>query len=50
MDTNPLLALISIVFGILVIAFPTILNWVIGLFLIILGLWMVYERYISKKE
>ena len=49
MDMDPILALISIVFGILVIVFVGLLNWIVGIFFILLGIWLVYD-YMSKKN
>ncbi|UCH69655.1 MAG: DUF3096 domain-containing protein [Candidatus Bathyarchaeota archaeon] len=36
--SKPVLALIAIIFGILVIAFPDLLQWIVGLYFIIQGL------------
>ena len=35
--SKPVLALIAIVFGILVIALPHLLNWIVGLYFLIQG-------------
>ncbi len=36
--SKPILAMLCIIFGILVILFPTLLVWIVGLFLIIQGI------------
>ena len=36
--SKPVLALIAIIFGILVIVFPDLLQWIVGLYFIIQGL------------
>ena len=36
--SKPVLALIALIFGILVIAFPDLLQWIVGLYFIIQGL------------
>ncbi len=41
--SRPVLAIICIVFGILVIAFPTLLQWIVGLFLIIQGVLLLTD-------
>ncbi|MFP4170780.1 MAG: DUF3096 domain-containing protein [Methanomassiliicoccales archaeon] len=43
MRISPLFALISILFGILVIVFPDILGWIVGTFFIILGIWFLVD-------
>ncbi|WP_400208889.1 DUF3096 domain-containing protein [Candidatus Methanomassiliicoccus intestinalis] len=50
MNLSPWMAIISIIFGILVIVFRDLLNWIVGIFLIIWGLWTLYEKFIAKKE
>ena len=49
MSYDPILALISIIFGILVIAFKDLLNWIVGIFFILLGIWLLLD-YFSKSE
>jgi uncharacterized membrane protein HdeD (DUF308 family) len=49
MDFDPILALISIIFGILVIAFPNLLSWIVGIFFILLGIWLLID-YLNKGE
>jgi uncharacterized membrane protein HdeD (DUF308 family) len=36
--SKPVLALIAIIFGLLVIAFPHLLQWIVGLYFIIQGI------------
>ena len=50
MNSSLWLAIIAIIFGILVIVFSDLLNWIVGIFLIVWGLWTVYENFISKKD
>lgn len=49
MDFDPILALISIIFGILVIAFPNLLGYIVGIFFILLGIWLLID-YMNKGE
>jgi uncharacterized membrane protein HdeD (DUF308 family) len=41
--SKPVLAIICIVFGILVIVFPDLLQWIVGLFLIIQGVLLLTD-------
>jgi uncharacterized membrane protein HdeD (DUF308 family) len=41
--SKPILAIICIVFGLLVIAFEDLLQWIVGLFLIIQGILLLTE-------
>jgi uncharacterized membrane protein HdeD (DUF308 family) len=41
--TKPALAIIAIIFGILVIAFPNLLVWIVGLYFIIQGILLLLE-------
>ncbi|WP_147654484.1 DUF3096 domain-containing protein [Methanomassiliicoccus luminyensis] len=41
MEFHPILAVIAIIFGILVIAFSNLLSWIVGIFLVLLGLWFL---------
>jgi len=43
--SKPLLALIAIVFGLLVIAFPDLLQWIVGLYFIIQGILFLLDYY-----
>lgn len=36
--TGALVAVVSIIFGVLVIAFPGVLRWTVGIYFILLGL------------
>ena len=41
--SKPILAVLCIVFGILVILFPTLLVWIVGLFLVIQGILLLTD-------
>jgi len=41
--SKPILAIICIVFGVLVIVFPDLLEWIVGLFLIIQGVLLLTD-------
>jgi uncharacterized membrane protein HdeD (DUF308 family) len=41
--SKPILAIICIVFGVLVIVFPALLEWIVGLFLIIQGVLLLTD-------
>jgi uncharacterized membrane protein HdeD (DUF308 family) len=41
--SKPILAIICIIFGLIVIVFPDLIAWVIGLFLIIQGILMLTD-------
>lgn len=43
--SKPILAMICIIFGILVIVFPDLLEWIVGLFLIIQGLLLLTDYF-----
>jgi len=47
--SKPLLALLAIVFGILVIVFPDLLQWIVGLYLIIQGL-LFFSDYFELRR
>lgn len=47
--SKPVLAIIAIVFGILVIAFPSLLQWIVGLYLIIQGL-LFFADYFELRR
>ncbi len=49
MDWDPIIAVVSIIFGILVIAFESLLRVIVGLFFILLGIWFLVE-YIQKND
>jgi uncharacterized membrane protein HdeD (DUF308 family) len=41
--SKPILAVICIIFGVLVIVFPDLLEWIVGLFLIIQGVLLLTD-------
>jgi len=45
MSFDPILAIIVLIFGILVIAFEDLLNWIVGIFFILVGLWLLYDYF-----
>ena len=48
--SKPILAIICIIFGVLVIAFPDLLQWIVGLFLIIQGILLLTDYLeLSRK-
>ncbi len=47
--SKPILAMLCIIFGILVILFPTLLVWIVGLFLIIQGILLLTDFLELKK-
>jgi len=47
--SKPLLAVLCIIFGLLVILFPTLLVWIVGLFLVIQGILLLTE-YLELKR
>ncbi len=47
--SKPVLALIAIIFGILVIAFPDLLQWIVGLYFIIQGL-LLFVDYLELRR
>ena len=46
--SKPILALIAVIFGILVIVFPDLLQWIVGLYFIIQGV-LLYTDYMESK-
>jgi uncharacterized membrane protein HdeD (DUF308 family) len=46
---KPVLALIALVFGILVIVFPDLLQWIVGLYFIIQGVLFFADYFEMKK-
>lgn len=44
MKTGLLVGIITIVVGILVLAFPDLLRWLIGIFLIVIGILALVKR------
>ena len=47
--SKPILALIAIIFGILVIAFPDLLEWIVGLYFVIQGL-LFFADYFELRR
>lgn len=47
--SKPVLALIAIVFGLLVIAFPDLLQWIVGLYFIIQGI-LLFIDYLELRR
>jgi len=47
--SKPILAIICIIFGILVIVFPDLLQWIVGLFLIIQGILLLTDYLELRK-
>jgi len=47
--SKPVLAIICIIFGILVIVFKDLLNWIVGLFLIIQGV-LILTDYLELRK
>jgi len=50
MNTNIILAIISIIFGILVIAWEGVLRWIVGIFFVLLGIWLLIEYFGENKN
>jgi len=48
--SKPVLALIAIVFGLLVIAFPDLLQWIVGLYFIIQGILFLLDYFELRKQ
>lgn len=48
--SKPMLALIAIIVGLLVIAFPDLLDWIVGLYLIIQGALLFTDYMESKRQ
>jgi Protein of unknown function (DUF3096). len=48
--SKPILALVAIIFGILVIAFPDLLGWIVGLYLIVQGLLFFTDYFELRKK
>lgn len=46
--SKPILATICIVFGILLMVFPDLLKWTVGLFLLIPGI-LILTEYLERK-
>ena len=48
--SKPVLATICIIFGVLVIIFPNLLQWIVGLFLIIQGILILTDYLELRKQ
>lgn len=48
--SKPILAIITIVFGLLIIIRPDLLAWIVGIFLIIQGILLLTEYYELKSR
>jgi uncharacterized membrane protein HdeD (DUF308 family) len=48
--SKPILAVIAIIFGILVIAFPALLVWIVGLYFIIQGILLLLEYMELRRK
>jgi uncharacterized membrane protein HdeD (DUF308 family) len=48
--SKPVLALIAIVFGLLVIIFPDLLVWIVGLYFIIQGILLLTDYFESRQR
>jgi uncharacterized membrane protein HdeD (DUF308 family) len=46
--SKPVLALIAIIFGLLVIALPELLQWIVGLYFIIQGI-LLFTDYMESR-
>jgi uncharacterized membrane protein HdeD (DUF308 family) len=47
--SKPVLALIAVIFGILVIVFPDLLQWIVGLYFIIQGV-LLFADYFELRS
>ncbi len=48
--SKPVLAIVSIIFGLLVIAFPDLLQWIVGLFFIIMGVLTLIDYFELRRK
>jgi uncharacterized membrane protein HdeD (DUF308 family) len=48
--SKPILAVIAIIFGILVIVFPDLLVWIVGLYFIIQGILLLLEYMELRRK
>jgi uncharacterized membrane protein HdeD (DUF308 family) len=46
--SKPVLALIAVIFGLLVIALPELLQWIVGLYFIIQGI-LLFTDYLESR-
>jgi uncharacterized membrane protein HdeD (DUF308 family) len=47
--SKPVLAVIAIIFGLLVIIFPDLLSWIVGIYLIIQGILLLTDYLESRR-
>ncbi len=45
-----MLALVAVIFGLLVIAFPDLLQWIVGLYFIIQGILLFLDYFELKRK
>ena len=48
--SKPVLAILAIIFGLLVIIFPNLLVWIVGLYFIIQGILLLTDYYESRQK
>jgi len=48
--SKPVLGILTIIFGLLIIIFPALLQWIVGIFLIIQGILFLTEYYELKSR
>jgi uncharacterized membrane protein HdeD (DUF308 family) len=48
--SKPILAVIAILFGILVIAFPSLIAWIVGLYFIIQGILLLVDYMELRRK
>jgi uncharacterized membrane protein HdeD (DUF308 family) len=48
--SKPVLALVAVIFGFLVIAFPDLLQWIVGLYFIIQGILLFLDYFELKRK
>jgi uncharacterized membrane protein HdeD (DUF308 family) len=48
--SKPVLAIVSIIFGLLVIVFPDLLVWIVGLFFIIMGILTLLDYFELRSK
>ncbi|MCD6568347.1 MAG: DUF3096 domain-containing protein [Dehalococcoidia bacterium] len=39
------LGVVALVFGIMILAFPALLNWLVGIFLIVIGVLVILRKF-----
>ena len=48
--SKPVLAVLAIIFGLLVIVFPDLLVWIVGLYFIIQGILLLTDYFESRQK